>query len=144
MMFLDLDSFKTINDRLGHAVGDKAIKHVADWLRHSIRQNDDAIRFGGDEFIVVLRSVTSKDIERVSQCIASQIPPLRLPDENLRMTLSIGCIFYQPKRGDSTDVNWLIELADQAMYRAKRQGGSVVTIEYFNGTNGAGVSEMSY
>jgi GGDEF domain-containing protein len=48
--------------------------------------------------------------------------------------LSVGCVFYQPQRGDIVDVNWLIEQADQAMYRAKNNGGDSMAIEHFHGT----------
>ena len=134
LMFLDVDKFKSINDRYGHSVGDRAIKHVADWLSNSVRHDDMAIRLGGDEFIVVLQSTTGKNVENVTQRIASQIPPLQVLGESHCMSLSAGCVFYQPQRGDVVDVNWLIEQADRAMYRAKKNGGDTVAIERVNGT----------
>lgn len=136
-LFLDVDKFKSINDTYGHAVGDKAIQHVADWLTLSIRKDDLAIRLGGDEFLVILQMVNEKNFEKTANRIASDIPKLELPEATLSISLSVGCSYYQPNRGDIADANWLIEQADQSMYRAKRGGGDGVSIQKFIGASPA-------
>lgn len=133
LMFMDVDKFKLINDSYGHATGDRAIKHIADWLKKNIRQNDAAIRIGGDEFIVVMQSVTKKDFESAANRIASKIPPMPSSGEDINIRMSVGCVFYQPLRGDTRDINWLIDHADQAMYAAKKSGGNSALIQHFKG-----------
>ncbi|MFT5302171.1 MAG: diguanylate cyclase (GGDEF)-like protein, partial [Mariniblastus sp.] len=112
---------------------DRAIKHIADWLKKNIRQNDAAIRIGGDEFIVVMQSVTKKDFESAANRIASKIPPMPSSGEDINIRMSVGCVFYQPLRGDTRDINWLIDHADQAMYAAKKSGGNSALIQHFKG-----------
>ena len=134
LMFLDVDKFKSINDSYGHSVGDKAICHVADWLTKSLRKDDLAIRLGGDEFLVILRSVKETEFEPIARRIVESTPKLELSDgTQLDISLSIGCTIYQPVRGDSVDANWLIDRADQSMYEAKKMGGDSVSVQKFVG-----------
>lgn len=136
LMFLDVDKFKLINDNYGHAAGDKAIEHLAKWLNHSIRKNDIAIRLGGDEFLVVLQLVGEQEFEKIARRIADDIPALELENgQTIDISLSIGCVFYQPVKGDLADANWLIDQADQSMYRVKRDGGRSILLQKFVGAN---------
>ncbi len=133
-LFLDVDKFKEINDNHGHSAGDKAIRHVADWLNKSLRKNDLAIRLGGDEFLVVLQQVSEKEFEMIAQRITSQIPSFQTANGRLlEMSLSLGAVFYQPIKGDFADANWLIDQADQSMYRAKKEGGDAISVQKFVG-----------
>ncbi|MCA9212777.1 MAG: GGDEF domain-containing protein [Planctomycetales bacterium] len=133
-LFLDVDKFKDINDTYGHGVGDDAIRHVARWLNASIRKNDVAIRLGGDEFLVILQNVKDSEFERIASRIANEIPAVALPNgERIDVYLSVGCTYYTPERGDVADANWLIDQADKAMYRAKKNGGNAITILRFVG-----------
>ncbi|NND99344.1 MAG: GGDEF domain-containing protein [Pirellulaceae bacterium] len=141
LFFMDVDKFKTINDTLGHAAGDEAIKHVADWLVHSVRSDDIVIRLGGDEFLVILPVVKETEVENIAERIASRIPPMKLSDgTEVPISLSVGCACYRPSPGDTTDINWLIEQADQSMYIAKRSGGDTACVQAFEGTNQAATS----
>ena len=133
LLFLDLDDFKSINDSFGHLVGDKAIQHVAKWLNQSIREDDLAIRLGGDEFLVILKSTKENQFESVALRIAEQIPPLKIQHQEIDVRFSVGAIFYQPERGDRPNPNWLIDQADQAMYIAKKQKTSRVAIQKLAG-----------
>ncbi len=140
LMFLDVDKFKKINDTFGHAAGDKAIQHVASWLRESTRKNDLVIRLGGDEFLVVLKTLNENQFEHVANRIAREVPSMELSDgQQVEISLSVGCTIYQPTAGDAVDVNWLIEQADQLMYRAKKSGGDSVSVQRFVGSNPARV-----
>ena len=133
-LFLDVDKFKSINDSYGHATGDLAIQHVANWLVRSVRKNDVAIRLGGDEFLVILQQVNEKAFEKIAARIASEIPPLPLNNgSSAKISLSVGCTFYQPIRGDVADANWLIDQSDKSMYRAKRNGGDAFSVQKFVG-----------
>lgn len=120
-MFLDLDRFKKINDRLGHDVGDLLLIEVAKRLRGCLRSKDIVARQGGDEFTILLPDMYS---EKSAAFIAEQIltilnKPFFIKDEELSVTPSIGIAMY-PDYG--TDVTELMKNADLAMYRAKANG----------------------
>lgn len=134
VLFIDVDKFKLINDTYGHACGDLAIQHVANWMSRSIRRDDLAIRLGGDEFLIVLQQVTENEFEKIANRIVSDIPQMPLPAERvLNISLSAGCVYYQPERGDAANANWLIDQADQAMYNVKKNGGDSIAIQKFVG-----------
>ncbi len=135
LLFLDLDDFKSINDSFGHLVGDKAIQHVAKWLNQSIREDDLAIRLGGDEFLVILKSTKEDQFESVALRIAEQIPSLRIEGQEIDVRFSVGAVFYQPVRGDRPDPNWLIDQADRSMYLAKKLEKVRVSVQKLIGQN---------
>lgn len=127
LMFLDLDKFKSINDALGHGVGDLLLKEVATRLQASLRESDTAARLGGDEFVVLLPEVESeKDALQVAQKIVHAIEkPFKIDRHILDVTCSIGIALYPDHGADEDD---LIRKADAAMYEAKRTDGNRVTI----------------
>jgi diguanylate cyclase (GGDEF)-like protein len=118
LFLLDLDGFKAINDRLGHAAGDKLLQRVAERLRASIRGGDTACRYGGDEFVLLLPDVDDEEhaLEVARKIHARLAKPYRLDDHSIAVTASIGVAVY-PVDGMSQGV--LIDRADFAMYRAK-------------------------
>lgn len=119
LLFLDLDNFKRINDTLGHAVGDGALKIVAGCLQTSVREVDTVSRHGGDEFLVLLRNVavTADAVRVADKIIAALGKPCRVGNHVLRLTASIGISIY-PDHGDNAAT--LIDKADAAMYLAKK------------------------
>jgi diguanylate cyclase (GGDEF)-like protein len=119
--FLDLDNFKTINDKLGHGVGDALLQAVAARLRSSLREGDTVGRQGGDEFVMILPGNKNADaVSRVMQRIMGTLAePLHVGKHSLRITCSIGISLF-PKDGEDVDV--LMRRADAAMYLAKGQG----------------------
>jgi len=121
VMFLDLDRFKTINDTLGHAVGDELLIEVARRLRSQVRDSDTVARLGGDEFVVVLPGIKARDdVERVAEKIrASLAAPYTLGSHNVNTTPSIGVALF-PDHGDNADA--LFKCADEAMYDVKGSG----------------------
>nr|WP_294864008.1 EAL domain-containing protein [uncultured Pseudogulbenkiania sp.] len=121
LLFLDLDRFKEINDRLGHKVGDIVLQQVAERLRGCLRREDHIARLGGDEFIIILEQLESPDRAAYSaqRIIAALEPPLQIDDDALTVRASIGIATY-PDCGRT--VTSLIEAADVAMYRAKEDG----------------------
>jgi diguanylate cyclase (GGDEF)-like protein/PAS domain S-box-containing protein len=119
--FIDLNRFKLINDRFGHRIGDLVLVSISQRLRQVLRVNDVLGRFGGDEFIVVLRGGTdaamSSDIlDRIMQAVAE---PLTVEGHQLRINCSVGVAVFPQ---DGTTPQLLLERADAAMYRAKESG----------------------
>ena len=122
-MFIDLDRFKTINDSLGHAVGDLLLKEVAQRLVGQLRIGDTVCRIGGDEFVVVLPEITrGADAVQVAQKIIETLSePIRLEERDITVTPSIGISVFPE---DGSDAETLIRNADAAMYHAKEMGRS--------------------
>jgi len=121
LMFLDLDRFKTINDTLGHAVGDELLIEVSRRLKMSVRDSDTVARLGGDEFVVVLPALRSlEDAEVVARKILVSLgAPYELSGHPVRTSPSIGVALYPENASDGDS---LLKNADAAMYEAK-QGG---------------------
>ena len=118
LLLLDLDGFKNINDRMGHAAGDKLLRQVADRLLSCIRGSDTACRYGGDEFVLLLPKV---DGEKRALGLAAKIQarlakPYRVDHHSIVVTASIGVAVYPV---DGMSQNDLIKQADVAMYLAK-------------------------
>jgi len=121
VVFVDLDRFKIINDTLGHAVGDAFLKIVADRLLASARSHESVARWGGDEFIMTLENISSRDKvgEAVKRILQDLSEPLYLDGHELVPTASLGISMYPE---DGRRPNDLIKAADTAMYRAKERG----------------------
>ncbi len=121
VMFIDLDRFKEINDVHGHDVGDDVLREVVRRIASCVRRNDTVSRLGGDEFVVILQPVESRreagaTAERI---LAAQAAPLVLGGVDLSIRASIGIALFPD---DAQDGETLLKAADEAMYRAKRQG----------------------
>lgn len=121
LLFIDLDNFKTINDTLGHAVGDQVLQHAARRITSVTREADTVSRYGGDEFLILLDAIDDPfEASSVASHVASSLRmPWRIGDHVIRLSASIGICFY-PDDGDTPEQ--LIDHADSAMYCAKRQG----------------------
>lgn len=121
LLFLDLDNFKTINDSLGHAVGDGMLREVAQRLRQCVRETDTISRQGGDEFLFVLSDLGgTDDITPVLQKVRDRLQaPFLIEGHELTTSASIGVALYPD---DARDFDTLLQKADTAMYRAKDAG----------------------
>jgi diguanylate cyclase (GGDEF)-like protein/PAS domain S-box-containing protein len=118
VLFMDLVRFKQINDRFGHAAGDRLLRIVAERLRASVRQEDTVARFGGDEFVVVLEEIMHEDqAAGVAQKIVKNLAvPLSIDAQEISIRVSIGITLF-PR--DGKNVKILLKNADTAMYRTK-------------------------
>lgn len=116
---LDLDGFKGVNDRLGHAAGDAVLVAVANRLRASVRDADYVCRIGGDEFVILLPNITDGEAAAVARRIISRISEPFEFAPTARVGASIG-LASAPRDGMTADE--LLSAADRAMYEAKRRG----------------------
>jgi diguanylate cyclase (GGDEF)-like protein/PAS domain S-box-containing protein len=123
VIFLDLDDLKTINDTLGHAMGDALLKLFATRLQDTLREGDTVARVGGDEFVILLPDAESAEAaEKVTgKILRASREPFQIEDEELYVTASIGVALF-PEDGLASDE--LLRAADGAMYRVKEAGGN--------------------
>ena len=121
VLMLDLDHFKQVNDTFGHESGDKVLKVLAEILAKSVRSSDLLIRYGGEEFLIILLESGTDDALRVAENIRSRVAETKisLPATLLQKTISIGVAEF-PKDADNF---WqVVKFADVALYEAKKQG----------------------
>ena len=128
VLFLDLDGFKQVNDRLGHEIGDRLLQEIAGRLSRLTRSGDTLARLGGDEFVMVLADLhRPEDVVVIARKIVVALrEPFVLHGHELHVTASVG-VSLAPS--DAVEVDVLIANADAAMYRAKEKGGN--TFELF-------------
>lgn len=134
VLFLDLDHFKTLNDTLGHAIGDLLLQQVAARLSVAVRDTDTVARLGGDEYVVMLEDLSEQAVEAATQVeivcekIMSSInQPFYLDTHEYRCSSSIGVVFFKGHNQSQEDI---LKHADIAMYQAKKAGRN--TIRFFN------------
>ena len=119
ILFCDLNEFKAVNDRLGHAAGDQLLVAIAQRLRTCVRETDMVSRFGGDEFLILVDNAVPADAETICRRIASSLSrPFYVFGEQIIVGASIGTAVAAP----GADAETTIRRADQAMYAAKRAG----------------------
>lgn len=119
ILFLDLDNYKLINDRLGHLVGDQVLVQFAKRLSSCARPSDAVFRFGGDEFVIVVREIPSEDVlhkvaGRIRRDAIVEVPEV----SKLPVTATVGCAIAWATLTDSTQI---IDRADRDMYRSKKR-----------------------
>ncbi|MBO9499840.1 MAG: diguanylate cyclase [Novosphingobium sp.] len=118
--FIDLDGFKSVNDRFGHLIGDRCLIAVADVLQAQVKGRGSVVHLSGDEFIVILEDVNEKALEDIGLRICEAIRDLAAQND-WTIDASIGAVLVGG--GDKTAATDLLRLADELMYRAKRAGG---------------------
>jgi diguanylate cyclase (GGDEF)-like protein/PAS domain S-box-containing protein len=119
LLYLDLDGFKSINDRYGHKTGDFLLQYTSERLRGCVRNHDLLVRLGGDEFVIVLPNASRERALEVSERIRNSLArPFGISGEQLTVSASIGLALYPD---DARSLGELLEAADAAMYRVKHQ-----------------------
>ncbi|MCL5960758.1 MAG: sensor domain-containing diguanylate cyclase [Chloroflexi bacterium] len=126
LLFLDVDNFKNVNDRLGHAAGDRALVSLARLLQDQVRAVDLPARMGGDEFAVLLDGTNLEGARAAAERIRLGVEALQvtLDDLGFRLSLSIGLVAVDGR----IDPGLALSRADSAMYRAKEQGGNRIVL----------------
>jgi len=130
LLWLDIDWFKEINDRLGHGVGDQALLAVANLIRASIRPYDSASRWGGDEFLILMPSTDLASLQALGERIRQRVATAELASvpgmtaDAAHLSVSIGGYLCAP--GEAIDS--LLHMADKALYAAKAAGRNQVRI----------------
>jgi len=121
VLFLDIDHFKRINDTRGHAAGDACLRAVVGAIQEQLGASDRLGRYGGEEFLVVLRGASARIAQHVAERIVARAAGLRVPvgDQPVELTVSLGVAAMQ---GDTPSVETMVECADTAQYRAKALG----------------------
>ena len=128
VMMIDVDHFKAVNDRFGHASGDKALKAVAETLRSRTRVFDSIARYGGEEFVVVMPGTGEADARHAAERLRQSIEQMPFyPDPQTRhgMTVSVGVAY---SGGRVVTPEQLLQVADKAMYAAKKGGRNQVRV----------------
>lgn len=128
LVLLDIDHFKSVNDRFGHETGDQALVHVARGIHAVIRPADLAARLGGEEFVVLLEGADGEQARQFAERLREHLCAQRLPladGVELAVTASLGVALHQ---GGVDDLDGLLKRADAAMYRAKAAGRNCVVL----------------
>ena len=129
LLMLDLDDFKQVNDTYGHLVGDEVLREVAAALRRNLRRTDVAVRYGGEEFAIVLPGLGAQGVRAVGEKLCRAVRALRPLERDgkaaLPITISVGGVSQSPPLVDAVS---LVREADAALYEAKRRGKDVVYV----------------
>ena len=122
LIAMDIDDFKNINDHYGHALGDAALVQVVESVKHCVREGDLLVRWGGDEFILILPNTPLADARALAERIRHGLASL-LPVGDFQVTMSFGVV----QRFEEEQKTGLLARADQALYRSKIAGKNVIT-----------------
>ena len=134
LFMLDIDYFKKVNDTYGHTIGDSVLREIALRIIQNIRPNDSAMRYGGEEFTVILPNTTPEDAFHIAERILKSISgtPVVANKHKLDITISIGIACLN--ESGHTD-NELINVADEALYQSKGNGRNRITLGHMNKNN---------
>ncbi|MES9898336.1 MAG: diguanylate cyclase [Sedimenticola sp.] len=133
-VMMDIDFFKKVNDTYGHKAGDLVLQRVAQAIRRESRASDIAIRYGGEEFVVIMLTSPTSDTSLFGERIRTHIKALRFKDamDDLNVTISIGIAYHNP--GEPAD--GLLERADRQLYKAKNSGRDCICVDQDQTTDG--------
>ena len=123
LIFIDVDDFKAINDTYGHLVGDEVLRELAACIKKNVRVTNISVRFGGDEFVIILENTSGEDAFLVAERIRACVSELEFSvgETVFHITLSIGLI------EGTAPLNELLDKADRAMYASKNLGKNKTT-----------------
>jgi two-component system cell cycle response regulator len=135
VLFIDIDHFKSVNDRYGHATGDIVLKEVADCLKRGMRSGDSCGRYGGEEFVLVAPGTVSEQAYRMAERHRLAVAALQVAEleDQRQVTVSIGVAVFEAEGGETSDE--LLERADTALYMAKTTGRNRVVVARDSGAS---------
>jgi diguanylate cyclase (GGDEF)-like protein len=127
LLVVDIDHFKRVNDRFGHAAGDAVIRKVGEILRDCVTAADKVARFGGEEFVVLLRAIGTGEAGSIAERMRAAVEAMAVPraGQDIGVTVSIGAATASAA---DTDLEAIIERADKALYDAKSRGRNCVRL----------------
>jgi diguanylate cyclase (GGDEF)-like protein len=140
LLLLDIDHFKKINDEHGHQLGDEVLRVLASDLRGALRREDCLARYGGEEFAVLALGTGALAATELAQRLLVAVRRMATPDPLEGITVSIGVAMTDPSMGSEED---LIRAADDALYRAKREGRNRVVVHSAPVASAAGTSSAN-
>ncbi|HBT26115.1 MAG TPA: GGDEF domain-containing protein, partial [Pseudothermotoga sp.] len=114
----DVDRFKTINDKYGHIVGDKVLREIGQTLTKCVRKMDLVVRYGGDEFLIMLSDTDKSKAKRIANRLAKRVSEIIIPELDEQITISFGISVYD----GSKSLEDVLKIADRTMYKQKRRG----------------------
>ncbi|MCP4355200.1 MAG: GGDEF domain-containing protein [Proteobacteria bacterium] len=124
MLIIDADFFKKVNDTYGHQAGDEVLMGIADVLKGHMRQGDISARFGGEEFICLIKNLSLEIAEKVANRIRIEIEKTKFSAESIQVTVSIGCTHWQQNEMFAD----VMDRADKVLYKAKDEGRNRVLV----------------
>ena len=129
LLMLDIDFFKKFNDTYGHLLGDRVLIQVSNMIKKAVREGDVVMRYGGEEFMVILPGASLNDTAEIAEKIRHRIEqtPIHHQGAALSVTVSVGYTSYPHSAIES--VSSMIDLADQALYQAKEQGRNMIVAQ---------------
>jgi diguanylate cyclase (GGDEF)-like protein len=135
VLFIDIDHFKSVNDRFGHATGDIVLKEVADCLKRGMRSGDFCGRYGGEEFVLLAPGIVSEQAYRMAERHRGAVAALQISElaERQQVTVSIGVAVFEAEGGETSDE--LLDRADTALYMAKTTGRNRVVVARDSGAS---------
>ncbi len=124
LLLFDLDHFKRVNDTHGHLAGDEVLREIAALVSRMIRAEDVFARFGGEEFVVIVRGIEHENVARFAERLRAAVERLEIPAESvvLRATISVGYVSMIELPEDDRTPDGLMRVADERLYRAKSEG----------------------
>jgi len=127
LMMLDLDRFKQINDNYGHIVGDTVLKGFADCIMECMRSSDIVFRYGGEEFVILLRNTKIVGAKLLAERMRKNVEDMKFDYNNIKINISVSIGLAEFQEGD--DRLTLVERADTLLYKAKEMGRNRVVVE---------------
>jgi diguanylate cyclase (GGDEF)-like protein len=129
LLIMDLDNFKNINDTYGHAAGDEVIREFGRIIKTSFRKTDITGRIGGEEFAVVLKNASLEEAKKVAEKFRKTVARGKViyGEQEIRLTVSIGVAAIPDNTDDTRDIEDVLKMADDALYKAKAKGRNCVT-----------------
>lgn len=124
LIIFDLDFFKNINDTYGHQIGDEVLKDISQVVLGNVREHDIVVRWGGEEFLILLPETSLEGSLNVAQKIRMEIEDKEFSSKNLKLTASFGIASLK----DGDDESTLLERTDEALYEAKKSGRNKVVV----------------